>query len=165
MKRFICLLLTPILVLVLYGCNNSPNISLNTDNIDTFDTNVSSSNSNALEETDGYPDENVTSASDFEYTLRQDGEFVITKYTGNDERVIIPEKIDGNVVTALGEASFAKSNIVSVTMPYTVKYISSRAFVNCEKLNDIQMSFSLITIGSRAFFNCSSLSNIDLSTP
>ena len=144
MKRFICLLLTPILVLVLYGCNNSPNISLNTDNIDTFDTNVSSSNSNALEETDGYPDENVTSASDFEYTLRQDGEFVITKYTGNDERVIIPEKIDGNVVTALGEASFAKSNIVSVTMTNTVKYISSRAFVNCEKLNDIQMSFSLV---------------------
>ena len=170
MKRLICLLLSSIFVLLLYGCNNSSNISLNTDNIDTTnnidvsDTNVSNSNSNTLNETDDYPDEEANPASDFEYMVRQDGEFVITKYIGNDESVVIPRKIDGKAITVLGETSFAGSSVISVIMPNTVKYISSGAFDSCKKLKDIQMSSSLITIGLSAFSNCISLSNIDFSS-
>ena len=163
MKKSICLILS-IFFIFLNGCSTAPNNIETTVNIGGSDTNLSTSDSNALKETDDYPDEDANPASDFEYTVRQDGEFVITKYIGNDESVVIPRKIAGKAITVLGESSFADANIVSVIMPNTVKYISAYAFGNCEKLEDIQMSSSLITIGLNAFSNCISLSDIDFSS-
>lgn len=107
------------------------------------------------------PDPNP--ASDFEYTVRDDGTIEITKYIGEATQVVIPKKIDGKNVTTIGSASFAESNIVSVVMPNTVKYIYSFAFGGCSNLTTVKMSDSLVSMADGAFKNCTALTDIDLS--
>lgn len=42
-------------------------------------------------------------SGDYKYILLVDGTVEITRYTGDDSKVIIPEKLDGYVVTSIGD--------------------------------------------------------------
>ena len=85
-------------------------------------------------------------ADDFECEVDENNEITIAKYIGNDKNVVIPRQIDGKNVTIIGEWSFWDSNIVSVSIPHTVKVIGTGAFAFCGSLTIVQLKNGLIEI-------------------
>ena len=67
-------------------------------------------------------------------------------------------------VTGIGYGAFEGcTNLISVTMPNTIKYISGRAFEGCSSLTSITIPSSVTDINYRAFYGCNSLSNVEIS--
>ena len=93
---------------------------------------------------------------DFEYNINSDSVSVtITSYTGSDNSITIPEKINiGEVeypVTQIGFAAFAgKSSITSVTLPNSITHIGIAAFAGTS-LNHITIPSSVVSIDNQAF--------------
>lgn len=55
---------------------------------------------------------------DYQYQIEENGEATITKYYGTDEKVVVPDTIDGHVVTSLAERAFEyNSCIEKVILP------------------------------------------------
>ena len=98
----------------------------------------------------------------FSYTVRPDGTAAITGCDPVLPEVVIPEKVNGLVVTALADRAFAEcEQIVKITVPDTV-----------DALGDFSLMFTGITtfdappglrwIGKRAFYHCKNLEQINL---
>lgn len=86
---------------------------------------------------------------------------VITNYIGDNEDVIIPNRINGvDVVGIEYGAFFLNDNLRSITIPDEVTEIGSCAFYGCENLKSIQMPKGVTQIGSYAFYDCKSLTSI-----
>ena len=64
--------------------------------------------------------------------------------------VIIPNTINGKMVTSIGQESFYKSNLTSVVIPDTVTRIGDHAFDE-NYLTNIVIPDSVVTIGQSAF--------------
>lgn len=98
----------------------------------------------------------------YEYT-RTDKKVTITKYTGTDSNIIIPRKIDGYTVTAIGEGAFSnKTVLTSVEVPDTITSIGIYAFSGCTKLENIKLGNSIKSIEQSAFSNCENLTGISI---
>ncbi len=98
---------------------------------------------------------------DYEYSIDA-GTVTITKYTGSEADVIIPEEIGGLPVTAIGEqAFFMNEKITSVVIPDSVKLIGAYAFANCTSLNSVAINETskLERIGGSAFNGCAALTS------
>lgn len=92
-----------------------------------------------------------------------DGGYIITKYTGSEEHVEIPETIDGVAVKVIGKDVFScDQTIKSITIPDSVTEIDDRAFDRCENLFHVIISDSVEKIGRYAFSSCKGLTNITL---
>lgn len=111
---------------------------------------------------------------------------VLRKYTGEDERVVIPPCIKcigenafeedvfrGNetitqVVISEGveiiekRAFFSCKNLTSVVIPETVRRIEEYAFGQCDNLTSIMIPNGVEKIGDSAFCGCRSLSSINI---
>lgn len=59
----------------------------------------------------------------FEYTIGEDGSITITKYTGSDKNVVIPEG-----VTSIAAGAFKDKDLDSVVLPSTITKIEGNAF-------------------------------------
>ncbi|MCL2174592.1 MAG: leucine-rich repeat domain-containing protein [Treponema sp.] len=57
-----------------------------------------------------------------------DGKGAITGYTGNDSKLDIPARIDGEKITSIGEGAFRNRKLTSVTIPNSVTLIGFEAF-------------------------------------
>lgn len=78
---------------------------------------------------------------DFAYKRRLDGTIIITKYTGRDETLEIPNEIDGRSVTALGDYAFEGcKNLQSVSIGATVDIMGVNPFLACSNLESIELS-------------------------
>ena len=108
-----------------------------------------------------YPTDN-----NFRYTVR-DNEVTITKYTGSEASVTIPDKINGYPVVYIGEYAFSYNRtLTSVTIPATIKNIGIYAFNNCNKLTTVNNNSTVMTaVGGYAFYKCTKLESINLSSP
>ena len=96
------------------------------------------------------------------YTL-DDGKATLTRYGGPGGDVVIPSKLDGYDVVAIGaNAAFYKPNITSVTIPEGVTSIGEEAFMYCLNLETVTLPSTLKTIGDYAFAECISLKNLTL---
>lgn len=74
----------------------------------------------------------------------------------------IPSEIEGQPVTGIGYSAFAHcDNLLSVTIPDSVRSINESAFNDCSNLECINFS-NVLVIGKGAFQNCVSLKKIDL---
>ena len=81
----------------------------------------------------------------------KNGELI--KYRGNDENVIIPDR-----VTKIGEYAFEEcKKLVSVIIPHSVKEIELGAFFNCTRLESAIIPDSVTSIGDFAFSYCENL--------
>ena len=80
---------------------------------------------------------------------------VLTKYQGQDDTVIIPDK-----VKSIGKSCFKGMQIVEVRLPVGIKRIEEFAFEECEQLKTINFPRTLEYIGGGAFYNCKSLESI-----
>jgi hypothetical protein len=94
----------------------------------------------------------VISCTQFEF---EDG--IITRYTGLTKKVVIPEEINGERVTAIGKRAFYienlsnKKGINSIILPNTITSIEEEAFFNNE-LTTINLPKNITFIGERAFY-------------
>lgn len=96
---------------------------------------------------------------DFEYEMIKDMA-VITKYTGSDSRLVLPDKIDGFPVR-IEATVFSESQIEEVTIPAAIKDYSY-AFRNCKTLKTVHLQRGIKTISSGAFSHCPALEEIEI---
>ena len=89
-----------------------------------------------------------------DFTIDENG--VLTKYTGSDAVVTVP---DG--VTAIGkEAFYAKSAITEIHLPTGITSIGDSAFRSCTGLTELQLPTGITSIGANAFRSCTGLTEI-----
>lgn len=106
--------------------------------------------------------ETITSG-DFNYIVNTDDTIKITKYTGSDTDVVIPDNIDGHKVVNISNYAFQKCmKIESIVIPYGITYIGNNAFDNCQSLRSVIIPESVTSIGDYAFFHCCNLSSITI---
>ena len=114
-------------------------------------------------------------SGDWEYEINEDGETItIIEYNGTEANLIIPEKIDGYIVTELGNGRhvdstinsfsvFSKSyTIKTVKLPNSMKKIASMAFKGCKNLESVELNNGLETIGNQAFYECEKINIINI---
>lgn len=77
----------------------------------------------------------------------------------DETHIVIPSKIGGIPVTAIGMKAFENSNIESIELPPSVKTIGYRAFAGCNKLENVIVpeQSQLQNIGRHAFRSCGAL--------
>ena len=73
---------------------------------------------------------------DFEYT-ESEGSITITWYSGSQDKVVIPDFINGRPVTTIGEAAFdgAQAGPITLTLPPTLTTIKGGALCLCAGLS------------------------------
>lgn len=72
---------------------------------------------------------------EFEYTDLADGTLEITKYVGTDNITAIPYKIDGKVVSSIGDSAFANNESLTYVFMYdSVTSIADNAFEGSENV-------------------------------
>ncbi len=71
--------------------------------------------------------ENFT-AGDFTLTLLSDGTLSLKKYSGREQSVIIPGKIDGYVVSSIDDYAFTGQRVTRIHIPDSISSIGSKAF-------------------------------------
>lgn len=86
---------------------------------------------------------------DYQYEA-DNGAITITKYTGAQETVTIPEEIDGLPVRVIGEEAFADNagELTSVVVPESVREIKDGAFKFCLGLQELIFSEGLQVLGT-----------------
>ena len=100
--------------------------------------------------------------TDFEYFL-DNNNLTITKYTGVDQFIRIPNTINGYNVQVIGEYAFNRNNnLINIIIPEGVKEIRYAAFADCMVLEHIEIPQSLIKIEDNAFCKCHSLKDIKI---
>ncbi len=79
-------------------------------------------------------------SGDWTYELTPSG-LTITAYTGSAAEVIIPDELDGYLVTNIGRHAFKENyNLQSVTIPVGVSSIQAEAFYGCSALATINFN-------------------------
>lgn len=87
------------------------------------------------------------------YRLYDDGNIIITSYSGSETNITIPQTIDGKKVIAIGnEAFLLNKNIQSVKLGRNIETIGDYAFFGCESLHSIEFGPNLWSIGADAFY-------------
>ncbi len=91
------------------------------------------------------------------------GNFIIengklTKYTGSDSEVWIPDS-----VTEIGYNAFNnRSTLTEIHIPNSVKIIGKSAFRECRSLKTVHIPNSVVCIDRRAFYDCTALTEIHI---
>ena len=100
----------------------------------------------------------------YDYTTDLEGNIIITKYTGNEKNISIPDTFAEHKIVAIGsKAFFNLQNINSIIISDNIKNIGYRAFEGCSSLTSVNIPNSVISIGDKAFYKCFSLNSITLS--
>lgn len=100
----------------------------------------------------------------FKYTVTDENSAVISKYTGNEASVEIPESINGYPVTEIGDSAFKGNfSLKNAEIPNGVKIIGDYAFNDCTGLESVNIPESVKKIGKSAFFYCTRLENVNVS--
>lgn len=106
--------------------------------------------------------ENTISA-EYEYEVLEDGSIKLTKYNGQEEKLSIPDTVDGLTVTEIGDSCFAGNIFIKkVYVPEGIAKIGAYAFECASVLSKIYLPDSLISIGEGAFSGCGYLTLVDM---
>ena len=167
MKKFLSFFLILTLLLSFAACSNNEdaphednnNVVLNDTNKETENNNIFDGGKITIEKVRNAPQ---TNANDFAIEIVDNG-VLLNKYNGNDEIVVIPDKINGIPVTEITEACFANNKeLKGVKISDTVEYIYPGVFGNCDNLEIFISGKNVKSIGEHAFLNCRSLNSVEL---
>lgn len=100
--------------------------------------------------------EKESPTSDFEYSENDDC-VMITKYTGHSDYVVIPERINGKKVVAIGDNAFSGTKIKKLFLSKYVEMVSKDAFANCPELTTLYMTDNIISMSNNGLANVSKL--------
>lgn len=81
----------------------------------------------------------------------ENGEAVITGYTGDDAVLTLPSSIDGYAVTRIADDAFSSDTLQSITVPDGIIKIGWFAFKECSSLRTVTLPESVKSIGYSAF--------------
>lgn len=96
-----------------------------------------------------------------DYRLNSDKQsYSVVAYRGDNEEVIIQEKVNDLPVVKIGLNAFYQREMKSVKMPDTIEVIEFAAFQDCPRLEEVVFSKNLKEIQFYAFFECSSLKEL-----
>lgn len=102
-------------------------------------------------------------AGDYAYKINDDNTAEIFEYLGIDEEIIIPNELDGCIVTSIGEYAFSYNNAIKkVVVSDSITNIGFCAFEFCESLEEVILSENLLRIEDDAFSACFSLDKITM---
>ena len=100
--------------------------------------------------------------TNFEYTVSNDT-VTITRYTGDEENVTVPQTINGKTVTAIGKQAFYSCQTVkNIILPNSIQTIEEWAFSWCANLTRITLSNQLTEIKPYAFSQTGALVSITI---
>ena len=86
----------------------------------------------------------------------ENGEVTLTGYIGGEEKVSVPDTIDGKRVVRIGKETFRETAVREVVLPDTVRVIDWFAFYGCYGLKSITLPASITKVEYGAFDGCSS---------
>jgi hypothetical protein len=81
----------------------------------------------------------------------EDGNAIITGYSGEATLLTIPSELDGHPVAGIGDRAFEDSAIAAIVLPEGLSSIGWFAFYNCLELVNVTLPDSVSTIGYAAF--------------
>lgn len=93
------------------------------------------------------------------YCFVEDGVEVVPKTNPSNysKEVIIPSEVMYEGITydvvGIGQFAFNGSNVTSVILPMTIKYLSDDCFQDCKNLKSLQLPANLSYIGYGVFYN------------
>lgn len=96
--------------------------------------------------------ENITSEEAFTY--RDVGTNIeIASYIGKSDAEIvrIPQAVQGRKVVGIGSRAFRGKNVGKICFPATIRYISEKAFIGCDKLKEVDLPDGLENLGEYCF--------------
>ncbi len=103
-----------------------------------------------------------TTADGWEYTVSDDA-VTITGYIGESTEIIIPDKIDGKYVVAIGNKAFAGNTVIeNIKICDYVESIGDKCFEGCKHLVSLDFGKSVKRIGSYIFNNCSAMTELTI---
>ena len=110
-------------------------------------------------------EENNTSSftsGEYEYQILEDGSACITKFTGEENKVVVPTELDGKKVTSIGANAFSNSKFTTAEIPEGIISIGVGAFSNCKNLTRINIPVTVSVIEANPFRNSSMLVTIEV---
>ncbi len=105
------------------------------------------------------------------YSVTVDGMFAFAKddyedaeeFLPNPGEVIIPDVLDGILITSIKEKTFLNADTVtSITIPDKVTALPDSLFYNCMSLTSVTLPKNLTVVAQRAFINCTALTEVVL---
>lgn len=105
----------------------------------------------------------VLAEAQLTFITNTDNTITITGYTGSDNEILIPDRLNGFPVVYVESWAFAyHTNLTGVIMSTNIVSIGSSAFQNCSNLTSISIPAKVENIGPVAFGNCSGLTSVEL---
>ncbi len=97
----------------------------------------------------------------FTYRILDDGTIEILSYIGHRRFITVPEKIEGRVVSSIGDFAFqGETNLREVGLPSGLRHIGKYAFAGCSNLVSMYIPENVTEIEVSAFAECVRLSTI-----
>ena len=104
-----------------------------------------------------------TDEDGYDYCITYDDTVILYRYNGTAEELVIPDQIRSmDIVEITGRLFENHTELVSVSIPDTVRSIGERAFSGCTQLMNVSFPASLTYIGNHAFYNCAQLLALNL---
>lgn len=175
MKKILYAIFVFVLVITLCACGENVNENntdvKNNENVNDstqtaeVSTNSSTNETSSNEEKITFEALNSSKETKAEKFLYEEieGKISITSYIGDDEIVVIPQKIENNDVAQIGKDAFSNNDTIkAVKLANTVEVVGNEAFINCYSLELFVSGNGLKKIGDYAFAACNSLTNVYL---
>jgi tRNA G37 N-methylase TrmD len=102
----------------------------------------------------------ASQSADYKWQSDGRGGVIITGYNGIDRAITIPNSINGNPVTSIGDSAFSRNQLTSVTIPNSVTSIGEYAFCN-NLLASVTIPNSVTSIENGVFYR-NQLTNITI---
>ena len=103
-----------------------------------------------------------TSQGELYYVIKED-RVNITSYTGEDENLVLPEKIEGLPVRKIDKKAFMNAKrLRSVVLPDTIRKLADWSFSYCRMLGTVELPRKKIAMGRSPFLGDDRLERISL---
>jgi len=100
-----------------------------------------------------------TPEEQFTYTTSNE-KITITDYSGNDEIIVIPEKINGVRVTEIAENAIRGKSAETIFLTKNITSVAKDAITDCANLTTLYISDSVTKMSNSGVSNCPELANL-----
>ena len=103
---------------------------------------------------------------DFAVEPLEDGGVAITRYRGKVHKLTVPDRLDGQTVTAVRAGAFCDLDVLeSVALPDSIVTVEDGAFSRCDALESVRIPERVSNLGNTAFSYCHALKSAEIAAP